>query len=149
MHVERAYVYFIVNVLDLPFASGTVNGELKFIQNQSVRSQKRVIGNPPWRYVCITDVFIRVALNLTVRALHLQHFISIEYKSHIELFRNGLVQEFYRWKCWFFWNNWSRQWSKKKLMSKTSRFTGKLGLRIEDRGIKDRGSVKKNLQKNK
>ena len=149
MHVERAYVYFIVNVLDLPFASGTVNGELKFIQNQSVRSQKRVIGNPPWRYVCITDVFIRVALNLTVRALYLQHFISIEYKSHIELFRNGLVQEFYRWKCWFFWNNWSRHWSKKKLMSKTSRFTGKLGLRIEDRGIKDRGSVKKNLQKNK
>ena len=38
---------------------------------------------------------------------------------------------------------------KKKLMSKTSRFTGKLGLRIEDRGSRDQGSVKKNLQKNK
>ena len=147
MHVERAYVYFIVNVLDLPFASGTVNGELKFIQNQSVRSQKRVIGNPPWRYVCITDVFIRVALNLTVRALYLQHFISIEYKSHIELFRNGLVQEFYRWKCWFFWNNLSRQWSKKKINEQNFEVYWKI--RIEDRGSRDRGSVKKNLQKNK
>ena len=27
--------YFIVNVLDLPFAVGTVKGELKFIQNRS------------------------------------------------------------------------------------------------------------------
>ena len=32
------------------------------------------------------------------------------------------------------------------LMSKTSRFTGKSGSRIEDREIKDRGSVKKNLK---
>ena len=32
------------------------------------------------------------------------------------------------------------------LMSKTSRFTGKSGSRIEDRRIRDRGSVKKNLK---
>ena len=32
------------------------------------------------------------------------------------------------------------------LMSKTSRFTGKSGSRIEDREIRDQGSVKKNLK---
>ena len=32
------------------------------------------------------------------------------------------------------------------LMSKTSWFTGKSGSRIEDRGIGNRGSVKKNLK---
>ena len=32
------------------------------------------------------------------------------------------------------------------LIRKTSRFTGKSGLRIEDRGIRDRGAVKKNLK---
>ena len=32
------------------------------------------------------------------------------------------------------------------LMSKTSRFTGKSGSRIEDRGLGDRGSVKKKLE---
>ena len=32
------------------------------------------------------------------------------------------------------------------LMSKTSRFTGKSGSRIENREIRDRGSVKKNLK---
>ena len=28
--------------------------------------------------------------------IYLQYFMSIEKKSHIELFRSGLVQEFYR-----------------------------------------------------
>ena len=44
----------------------------------NVWSQKRVSGNPPERYVCVTDVFIRVALNSTIRALYLQYFMSIE-----------------------------------------------------------------------
>ena len=36
---------------------------------------------------------------LDYHALYLQHFTSIEYKSHIELFRNGSVHELYRLKA--------------------------------------------------
>ena len=35
---------------------------------------------------------------LDYHTLYLRHFMSTEYKSHIELFRNGSVHEFYRFK---------------------------------------------------
>ena len=49
----------------------------------NVRSQKRISGNPPQR---VTDVFIRVALNLINRTLYLQHFMSIVNRNPISSF---------------------------------------------------------------
>ena len=54
---------------------------------------------PVWRYVCVMDVFIRVAFTWLYNALYLQHFMSFHIHRieipHIELFRNGSVHEFY------------------------------------------------------
>ena len=44
----------------------------------NVRSQKRVSGNLPYVTYVSRMCYIRVALNLTIHALYLQHFMSIE-----------------------------------------------------------------------
>ena len=59
--------------------------------------------------------------------------MSIEKKSHIELFQNGSVHEFYRWKVLITLEQVITSVVEKKktiLMSKISRFTGKLASRI-------------------
>ena len=112
-----------------------------------MRGQTRVSGNPPLRYVCVTDVFIRVALNLTIRALYLQHFMSIEWKSHIELFRNGLVQEFYSLKVLIILEQLiTSVVGKNNNNLNQQNFKVYWQIRIEYRGIMDRGSVKKKLK---
>ena len=60
-----------------------------------------------------------------------------------------MVQEFYGLKALIILEQLISSVVEKKriiLMSKASRFTGKSGSRIEDREIRDQGSVKKNLK---
>ena len=38
-------------------------------------------------------------MKLGCHVLYLQHFMSIEWKSHVELFRNGSSHEFYHLKA--------------------------------------------------
>ena len=93
---------------------------------------------------------VEIHPNVSHRTLYLQHLMSIVDRNPISSFSGtGWSKNSMAWKRWLFWNNWPLQWSKKKriiLMSKTSRFTGKSGSRIEDREIRDQGSVKKNLK---
>ena len=100
-----------------------------------VRSQKLISGNPPQR---VTDVFIRVALNLTNRTLYLQHFMSIVNRNPISSFSGtGWSKNSMAWKRWLFWNNWSLQWSKKKnnLNEQNFKVYWKIRSRIEKSGI--------------
>ena len=81
-------------------------------------------------YGCIyTGSFV-----LDYHALHLQHFMSLEQKSHIKLFRNrsSSVREFYCLKALITLEQVINSVVEKKynVMRKTSRFTGKLGSRI-------------------
>ena len=101
---------------------------------------------PVWRYVCVMDVFIRVAFTWLYNALYLQHFMSfhihrveIPHRAFPErvgpriLLLEGV--DYFRASDYFSDRN-----KRTILMSKTSRFTGKLGSRIGDRksGIEDR-----------
>ena len=54
-------------------------------------------------------------------------------------------KNFIAWKCWLFWNNRSLQWSEKKNLNEQN-VQVYWKIRIEDRGIRDWGSVKKNLK---
>ena len=89
-----------------------------------------------------------VALNLTIRTLYLQHFMSIEKKSHIELFQNGLVQEFYRLKVLIILEQlitWVVEKKHNKIKNNNlseQNFKVYWKIRIDDRGIRDQGSVK-------
>ena len=68
-----------------------------------------------WRYVCVTDVYIRVALYLTVSTQNRNTMSSF---SGTARSTNSIA-----WKRWLLWNKWLLQWSKKRtgnLMIKTS-----------------------------
>ena len=93
--------------------------------------------------LCVTDVFIRVALKLTIRALYLQHFMSIEYRAFPEwvgprILSLGSVDYFGTT------DHFSGRKNKNNLNEQNFKVYWKI--RIEDRGIRDRGSVKKNLK---
>ena len=102
---------------------------------------------PVWRYVCVMDVFIRVAFTWLYNALYLQHFMSFHI-HRIEIPHRAFPErvgprilllesvDYFRASDYFSDRN-----KRTILMSKTSRFTGKLGSRIGDRG-----SVKKKLE---
>ena len=94
---------------------------------------------------------LHVALNLTNGTLYLQHFMSIVNRNPISSFSGtGWSKNSMAWKRWLFWNNWSPQWSKEKkknnLNEQNFKVYWKSGARIEDREIRDQGSVKKNLK---
>ena len=100
----------------------------------NVQSQKASLEIHPNVTLCVTDVFIRVALNLTIRALRLLaalhvHRIEIPYWAFPE---RGWSKNSITWKCWLFWNNWSCQWSKKK-----NKLQGLL--ENQDRGLRNQG----------
>ena len=82
-----------------------------------MQSQKRVSGNPPQRYVCVTHVFVRAAFLESVHYFGTSDYFSGRKKKRIIL------------------------------MIKTSRFTGKSGSRIEDwlEKIVDRGDMGRRL----
>ena len=48
-----------------------------------MRSQKRISGNPPYRYVCVTDVFELDYTRTLLAALHI-HSIEIPYRAFPE-----------------------------------------------------------------
>ena len=73
--------------------------------------------------------------------------MSTEQKSHIELFRNGLVQEFYSLKVLIILEQLiTSVVGKKKNNLNEQNFKVYWKIRIEDREIRDRGLVKKNLK---
>ena len=86
---------------------------------------------------------------LDYHALYLQHFTSIEYKSHIELFRNGSVHELYRLKALITLEQVITSVVEKKNNLNKHNFEVYRKTRNEDRGsgIGDRGSVKKKTVK--
>ena len=70
------------------------------------------------------------------------------HKSHIELFRNGLVQEFYSLKVLTILEQQITSVVEKKKKNNLNEQNFKVywKIRIEDREIRDRGLVKKNLK---
>ena len=97
-----------------------------------------------WRYVSVTDVFIRVALYLTITHSICSTSCPQNRNAISNFSGTGRSTNSIAWKRWILWNNWLLQWSKKRtiVMSKTSRFTGKGGSTIDDRGSgsENRGS---------
>ena len=70
---------------------------------------------PSWRYVCVTDVFIRVALYLTI--MHSTCNTSCPWNRNPTSSFSGTGRarsaNSIAWKRWLLWNNWLLQWSKK------------------------------------
>ena len=89
---------------------------------------------------------LQLPIWIDCHALYLQHFMPIEYKSHIELFRNGSVHKFYRLKALITSEEVITSVVEKKnnlYQQNFEVYTGKPGSRIGDweLGIGDRGSL--------
>ena len=71
---------------------------------------------PVWRYICVTDVFIRIALYLTVT--HSTCSTSCPENRKLRRMSSfsgaGRSTNSVAWKRWLLWNKWLLQWSKKE-----------------------------------
>ena len=67
-----------------------------------------------WRYACVTDVFMRVALYLTVTRSTC--CTSSPYNRELRKMSSfsGTGRSMNSWKRWLLWNKWLLQWRKKK-----------------------------------
>ena len=85
---------------------------------------------------------------LDYHALFLQHFLSIKYKSHIELFRNRSAHVFYRLKALITLEQVINSVVEKKNNLNEQNFEVYWKTRIEVRGswIRDTGLVKKKIE---
>ena len=105
------------------------------ITNHKCRMGISSIFDAVFRYLPIFLTVLRYWVPPNV-PLYLQHFMSIEQKSVSSFPGTGRSTNSIAWKRWLLWKKWLLQWSKKRiiLMSKTSRFTGKSGSGMENRG---------------
>ena len=105
------------------------------VTNHKCRMGISSIFDTVFRYLPIFLTVLRYWVPPNV-PLYLQHFMSIEQKSVSSFPGTGRSTNSIAWKRWLLWKKWLLQWSKKRiiLMSKTSRFTGKSGSVMENRG---------------
>ena len=105
------------------------------ITNHKCRMGISSIFDAVFRYLPIFLTVLRYWVPPNV-PLYLQHFMSIEQKSVSSFPGTGRSTNSIAWKRWLLCKKWLLQWSKKRiiLMSKTSRFTGKSGSGMENRG---------------